>query len=176
MAKPGGQRPHRPPRGRDRDDREDPFKETVVKINRCAKVVKGGRRFSFSALVVIGNRDGQVGYGFGKATAVPSSIEKGIKAARKGMKAISREGTTIPHEIWGRFGAAKILLMPAAKGTGVIAGAAVRAVVEAAGIKDILTKSFGSNNPINVIKATMRALEALKTRKEIERLRGVTLE
>jgi small subunit ribosomal protein S5 len=164
-------------RGRGREsDGDDLYKETVVKINRCAKVVKGGRRFSFSALVVVGDSSGSVGVGFGKATEVPPSIEKGIKIAKKSMKKISLDGGTIPHEIWGRFGAAKVLLMPAGKGTGVIASAPVRAVVGAAGIKDILTKSFGSNNPMNVVKATMKALEALRTKKEVERLRGVTIE
>lgn len=172
-----GGRPQRPQRGRGRgSDAEDPFKETVVKINRCAKVVKGGRRFSFSALVVVGDRDGKVGYGFGKATEVPPSVEKAMKIARKDMKPIARKDSTIPHEVWGRFSAARVLLLPASKGTGVIAGAAVRAVVEAAGIKDILTKSFGSNNPLNLVKATMVALESLKTKEQVERLRGVSLE
>ncbi|TET35672.1 MAG: 30S ribosomal protein S5 [Planctomycetota bacterium] len=152
------------------------LRETVVKINRCATVVKGGRRFSFSSLVVVGDRKGNVGVGFGKAKEVPSAVEKGIKSAKKNMKAISLKGDTIPHETLGRFGAAKVALIPARPGTGVIAGASVRAVVEAVGIKNILTKSFGSNNPMNLVKATMAGLEGLRTKEQVETLRGVTLD
>ncbi|MHC4663929.1 MAG: 30S ribosomal protein S5 [Planctomycetota bacterium] len=167
-----------PPRGRTREinrDPEDQFRESVVKINRCATVVKGGRRFSFSALVVVGDEKGRVGYGFGKAKEVPSAVEKGLKAAKKAMKPISVKGDTIPHSVMARFGSAKVALIPASPGTGVIAGAAVRAVVEAVGIKNILTKSFGSNNPINLIKATMAGLESLRSKEQVEALRGVKL-
>ena len=162
-------------RGKEREEPEDDIKDTFVKINRCAKVVKGGRRFSFSALVVMGDMDGSVGVGFGKATEVPPSIEKGKKDARKNMVRIARFGTTIPHDAWGRFGAAKVLLLPARKGTGVIASAPVRGVAEAAGIHDILSKSYGTSNPVNVVKATMLALTSLRNKEEVERLRGVKI-
>lgn len=148
---------------------------TVVKINRCATVVKGGRRFSFSALVVVGNRNGIVGAGFGKANEVPPAVEKAEKDARKHLFHISMLGDTIPHEIWGSFGSARVFMMPAAPGTGVIAGAAVRGVVELAGIKNILTKSFGSSNPLNLVKATIQGLTHLRTLDEVEVLRGVPL-
>lgn len=155
---------------------EPEFEEVVVKINRTAKVVKGGRRFSFSALVVLGNRDGKVGYGFGKANDVPSSVEKAVKDAGKNLVDVARKGSTIPHEIIGRFGAARVILLPAAEGTGVIAGAAVRAPVELAGIRDILTKSFGTNNPVNLVKATIDGLRRGKTIEEVEQLRGVKIQ
>ena len=151
------------------------FEETVVKVNRCAKVVKGGRRFSFSALVVIGNRDGNVGVGFGKAKEVPSAIEKAQKDARKKMVKICLKGTTIPHEVIGRTGTSKVLLLPASQGTGVIAGASARAVLECVGVTDILTKQFGNANPINVVKATLEGLMQLRTKDVVEKLRGVTL-
>jgi small subunit ribosomal protein S5 len=151
------------------------FDDAVVKINRCATVVKGGRRFSFSALVVVGNRDGVVGIGFGKANDVPSAVDKGKKDGLKNLRRIPIVGDTIPHEAIGRFGAAKVVLLPASPGTGVIAGATVRAVLELAGIHNILTKSFGSNNPVNLVKATMEALMLLRTREEVQRLRGVQL-
>ena len=149
--------------------------EKVVKIRRCAAVVKGGRRFSFAALVVIGDGKGKVGWGYGKANEVPPSVEKGVKDATRSMVSISMAGTTIPHAINGRYGAAHVTLVPAGPGTGVIAGAAVRAVCEACGISDILTKSFGTNNPLNLVKATIGALQELRSQSEVERLRGVSL-
>lgn len=149
--------------------------DKVVKIRRCAAVVKGGRRFSFGALVVIGDGQGKVGWGYGKANEVPPAVEKAVKDGTRSMEAIALEGTTIPHEVKGRFGAAHVVLVPAGPGTGVIAGAAVRAVCEACGIHDILTKSFGTNNPTNVVKATIAALQSLRSRSEVERLRGVSL-
>ncbi|MFV2065353.1 MAG: 30S ribosomal protein S5 [Pirellulales bacterium] len=149
--------------------------EKIVKIKRCAAVVKGGRRFSFAAMVVVGNGAGRVGWGYGKANEVPPSVEKAVKDAERNRVEINLEESTIPHTVKGRFGAAKVILVPAGPGTGVIAGAAVRAVCEAAGIHDILTKSFGSNNPIPLVKATIAALEQLRTRDEVQRLRGVNL-
>ena len=149
--------------------------DKVVKIKRCAAVVKGGRRFSFAAMVVVGDGKGRVGWGYGKANEVPPSVDKAQKQAAKSMVSAPISGGTIPHLVQGRFGAAKVTLIPAGPGTGVIAGAAVRAVCEAAGITDILTKSFGSNNPVTLIKATIDALGKLRTPQEIERLRGVSL-
>ncbi len=151
------------------------LEDKVVKINRCATVVKGGRRFSFSALVVVGNSNGVVGWGYGKANEVPPSVEKGTKDAKKRLLRVPLVGTTIPHQVTGTFGSARILMMPASPGTGVIAGAAVRAVCEKAGIQDILTKSFGSNNPINQVKATFDGLYMLRSKKKAEELRGVSL-
>jgi small subunit ribosomal protein S5 len=149
--------------------------DKVIKIKRCAAVVKGGRRFSFAAMVVVGNGRGKVGWGYGKANEVPPSVEKAVKDGSRSMLEIALDQGTIPHQVEGRFGAARVVLVPASAGTGVIAGDAVRAVCEAAGIHNILTKSFGSNNPVNLVKASIEALKQLRTRPEIERLRGVTL-
>lgn len=149
--------------------------DKVVKIRRCAAVVKGGRRFSFCAMVVVGNGRGKVGWGYGKANEVPPSVEKAVKDGSRSMVEINLDHGTIPHTVEGRFGAAHVILVPASAGTGVIAGASVRAVCEAAGIKDILTKSFGSTNPMNLVKATIDALQSLRTKNEVERLRGVAL-
>jgi small subunit ribosomal protein S5 len=149
--------------------------EKVVKIKRCAAVVKGGRRFSFAAMVVVGDGNGKVGWGYGKANEVPPSVEKAVKEGTRSMISVPIEETSIPHQVIGRFSAAEVVLVPAAPGTGIIAGAAVRAVCEAAGITDILTKSFGSNNPVSLVKATFAAFEQLRTQFEVERLRGVTL-
>lgn len=149
--------------------------EKVIKIKRCAAVVKGGRRFSFAALVVVGNGNGKVGWGYGKANEVPPSVEKAVKEGMRSMVEINLHEGTIPHAAKGRFGAAQVVLIPANPGTGVIAGSAVRAVCEAVGIHNILTKSFGSNNPITLVKATIAALQSLRLQQEVERLRGVTL-
>jgi small subunit ribosomal protein S5 len=149
--------------------------DRVLKIKRCAAVVKGGRRFSFAALVVVGDGKGSVGYGYGKANEVPPSVSKAQKGANRSMIKIPILNGTIPHAVTGRFGAAHVLLMPASPGTGIIAGQAVRAVCEAVGIQDILTKSFRSNNPTVLIKATFDALSQLRTREDVERLRGVKL-
>lgn len=147
--------------------------EKVVQIRRCACVVKGGRRFSFTAMVVVGDGAGRVGWGYGKAVEVPLAVEKAVKNANRAMVRIPIVETTVPHQVVGRFRASRVLLMPARPGTGIIAGECVRAVVESAGIYDILTKSFGSNNPINLVKATFDGLSQLRTREEVARLRGV---
>jgi len=146
--------------------------ERVVKINRVAKVVKGGKRFSFNAIVVVGDQQGSVGVGLGKANEVPETIRKGVELAKKNMIAVPIEHGTIPHEVLGRMGAAEVLLKPASPGTGVVAGGAVRAVMEAAGVRNVLTKSLRSMNGINVVRATMDALSKLRTRDQIARLRG----
>lgn len=150
--------------------------EKVVFINRVVKVVKGGRRFRFSALVVIGDGNGNVGVGLGKANQVPDAIKKAVENAKKNMITIPLKGTTIPHEIIGEFGAGKVLLKPAAPGTGVIAGGPVRAVLELAGVRDILTKSLGSSNANNMVRATIEAIKSLKTPEQIARLRGKSVE
>lgn len=149
--------------------------ERVLKIKRCAAVVKGGRRFSFAALVVVGDGRGKVGFGYGKANEVPPSVQKAQKQANREMISVPIVDGTIPHRVIGTYGAAKVILLPASPGTGIIAGPAVRAVCEAAGIKDILSKSFRSNNPSVLVKATFKALQQLRTRDDIELLRGVSL-
>ena len=152
------------------------IKDTVVAINRVTKVVKGGKNLSFSALVVVGDGHGVVGFGIGKAKEVPSAIKKGIEAAKKNLVRVPLAGTTIPHAILGNFGAGSVLLKPAPDGTGIIAGAAVRAVVESAGITNILTKSLGSANPHNVVRATVAGLDSLKDPSFIARMRGKELD
>jgi len=161
----------------DRTDAEKlgELKEERVKVNRSAKVVKGGRCFSFSALTVVGNQDGIVGFGFGKAQEIPAAMQKAFKDGRRQLIRVPRVGTTIPHEIEGIYCSSKVRLIPASPGTGIIAGGTVRAVLELAGINDVLTKSYGSTNPTNLVKATIVALGALRTKEEIAELRGVEL-
>lgn len=157
----------------EQDDRA--LEDTVVKVYRSAKVVKGGRRFGFEALVVVGDRAGSIGVGYGKANEVPAAVEKGIKDAKKALDRVPLVGTTIPHQVVGRCGATKIVLVPASPGTGVIAGPSARAVLEYAGVKDVLSKIYGSTSSKNVARATMAALKSLRTREMIEQVRGVSL-
>jgi small subunit ribosomal protein S5 len=155
---------------------EQPFEDTVVKVYRCAKVVKGGRRFGFSAVVVVGDRAGTVGIGYGKANEVPQAVEKGVKDARKDLHKIVLSGRTIPYQVSGKYGATKVTLVPASPGTGVIAGSSARAVLEFSGVQDVLTKVYGSTSCKNVVKATLRALLKLRSKETIESLRGVEVE
>lgn len=155
---------------------EGGIEEQVVRVYRCATVVRGGRRFSFGALVVVGDRNGQVGVGYGKANEVPHAVEKGNKAARKSLVRVRLRGTTIPHRVVGRFGASKVIMVPAGEGTGVIASASVRPVLELAGVKDVLTKSMGSNSPKNLVKAALDGLQQLRNAEMVEKLRGVPVQ
>jgi small subunit ribosomal protein S5 len=154
---------------------EKPLEDTVVKVFRCAKVVKGGRRFSFAALVVVGDRAGTVGIGYGKANEVPLAVEKGIKDAKKSLLRIALAGRTIPHQTIGKFRATKIVLVPASPGTGVIAGSSARAILEYAGVQDVLTKIYGSTSAKNVVKATLDGLLKLRNKERVESLRGVAI-
>lgn len=166
-------------RGGDRNqgggDRKGDLIDKLVKIRRCACVVKGGRRFSFTAMVVVGDGKGKVGFGYAKSNEVPPAVEKATREGGRSLVEIQMTGHTIPHLVQGHFGSAHVVMLPASAGTGIIAGAAVRSVCEAVGIKDILTKSFGSTNPHNLVKATIDALRQLRSRQEVERLRGVSL-
>jgi small subunit ribosomal protein S5 len=155
---------------------EQPLEDTVVKVFRCSKVVKGGRRFSFAALVVVGDRAGTVGTGYGKANEVPLAVEKGIKDAKKSLHKIALLGRTIPYQVRGKYGATRIILVPASPGTGVIAGSSARAVLELSGVQDVLTKVYGSTSAKNVVKATLSGLLKLRSKEVIESLRGVEVE
>jgi small subunit ribosomal protein S5 len=169
VARPG------PQRQKQAFQEESPYEEQVVKVYRCSTVVKGGRRFSFAALVVVGDRKGSVGVGYGKANEVPPAVEKAIKDARKKIIPISLSGTSIPHQVSGKYEATKVVMVPASEGTGVIAGSAARAVLELAGVHDVLTKVYGSTSPKNVVKATLNGLASLCSKEQIENLRGVAI-
>lgn len=152
------------------------LEETVIKINRCTTVTKGGKSMSFSAIVVVGDKKGSVGLGFGKAREVPNAVNKAVKEAKRQLVKVPILDNTIPHEVWGRYKAANVLLIPALPGTGIKASASVRAVLESVGIKNILTKCYGKRNPVNIAKATLVGLQSLRTKSEIEELRGVKIE
>lgn len=171
----GGERRQAPAAAREREGRSALYKEDVIRINRCAKVTAGGKRFSFSSFVVLGDSNGKVGYGIGKAKEVSSSIDKAVRNGEKNIRTYPVINGTIPHEVEGRFGASRVRLIPAAPGTGVIAGRSVRAVLEKLGIHNILTKSYGSRNPMNLVRATFDALERLRTKEQYQALRGVEL-
>ncbi|MBA3700591.1 MAG: 30S ribosomal protein S5 [Planctomycetes bacterium] len=173
----GGDRGRRGDRGNQaaREPRSKLYSEDVVKINRCAKVVKGGKRFSFAAFVVLGDGKNKVGFGKGKAKEVASSIDKAVRDGEKVVRAYPIVNGTIPHEVEGRFGASKVRLIPASEGTGVIAGRSVRAVLQKAGVHNVLTKAYGSHNPVNLIRATIDALSKLRTKEQYEQLRGIQL-
>ncbi|NLB37717.1 MAG: 30S ribosomal protein S5 [Clostridiales bacterium] len=161
---------------RDRGDGDNEFQEKLVSVNRVVKVVKGGRNFRFAALVVVGDGKGRVGAGIGKAVEIPEAIRKGVEKAKKSLITVPIVGTTIPHQATGYFGTGKVVLLPAEEGSGVIAGGAARAVLELAGVRDIRTKSFGTNNPINTVKATLEGLRLLRSAEQVARMRGKTVE
>lgn len=173
---PRGNRDNRPPRREPREKDQDELLTATIAINRTAKVVKGGRRFSFSALIVVGDGKGNVGVGMGKASEVPEAIRKGTEQARKSMFLVPLVKGSIPHDVMGHYGAGEVLLKPAGKGTGVIAGGPVRALLEQAGVRDVVTKCIGSNNPHNVVRATVDALKQLRTAEEIATRRGKSVE